>query len=138
MLQRHAIEATKRKAMTPARKQRIWEAYGGLCANKACRRPVPASGPGVTYDHDLPIWFGARPDTDEECGPLCDPCNKLKTALDQGRIAKTKRQQKMAAKTAKGTLRSQPFPKGPKQKIQSRGFAKTKSRPFTTKKRPRA
>jgi hypothetical protein len=106
--------------MTPARKRRIWEVYDGRCA--ACRTPVPISGPGVIYDHDIPIWFGRRPDTDDSAGPLCRPCDAIKTPADQTRIAKTKRQQKMATKKPKGSLPPRPFPKGPKRPIPGRGF----------------
>ena len=62
-------------------------AHDGRCV---CGKPVPLTGPGVTYDHRIPIWFGS-PDVDEGVRPLCDDCDPDKTGADQSDIAKTKR-----------------------------------------------
>lgn len=55
------------------------------------------------YDHDLPDWLGGEP-TLENCRVKCDGCDKPKTAADQTRIAKTKRQHlnHIGAKSRKG------------------------------------
>lgn len=81
------VEATPRRAMTIARKREIHAAHDGKCI---CGKPVPLTGPGVTYDHRVPIWFGS-PDENREVRPLCDDCDGSKTSNDQTQIAKTKR-----------------------------------------------
>lgn len=43
------------------------------------------------YDHVLPDWLGGEP-TLENCACVCLGCDAPKTAADQTRIAKTKRQ----------------------------------------------
>ena len=113
-MNREPVEGSKRLAMTPARKRRIWSLRKGLCK---CGVSVPIMGPGVIYDHDLPLWFGRRADLDSEVWPRCTTCDKAKTARDQGRIAKTKRQQKMGGPRSPSKLKSA-------RKIQGHGFRK--------------
>lgn len=111
---REEVETDPRRAMTPARKHRIWEAWGGRCW--FCRMPVEESGPGVIYDHVGTLWI-AGSDADEDIGPIhAATCNKIKTAADQKRIAKTKRQKAKHEGT---------YPPS-KAKIRSRGFAPTR------------
>ena len=43
------------------------------------------------YDHILPDWLGGEP-TIDNCCVQCSACDTPKTASDQTRIAKTKRQ----------------------------------------------
>lgn len=100
-----------RRPMTIARKRRIHGNYDGKCGG--CRKPVPLKGPGVTYDHEPPIEISLR-DVDEDVRPLCDDCNKPKTATDQGIIAHVHRIIRKAA----GTWNVN------RQRIQSRGFPK--------------
>lgn len=126
----------KRRAMTPARKLRIWTRQEGRCGC-GCGDPVPLSGPGVRYDHTIEFWL--RPDLDDD-GPnvkaLRTECDKPKTYGKGGsisRIAKTKRQSKMRLdvprEPAKKPIKSQGFRKdGPRQKIKSRGFPKRPKR----------
>lgn len=123
----------KRGSMTQARMRRIWEREGGICW--FCTKPVPMRGLGiVTYDHRIPFEIIGH-DGDENIYPIHrDPCDKLKTAADQAKIAKVRRQsgkKGQAARRAKNgsQLKSRGFEKGPKRKIPSRGFDK-KPRPF--------
>lgn len=89
-LVREEVEVDGRRAMTPARKARIWKAWEGKCY--FCRQPVDKDGPGVVYDHITGLWLKGS-DADSEIAPIhAEPCNKLKTAADLKRIAKTKRQ----------------------------------------------
>lgn len=89
-MHREEVEIDDRRAMTPARKRRIWEAWGGKCW--FCRMPVPMEGPEVVYDHVTQLWMKGS-DADEDIGPIhAEPCNKLKTAADATVRAKTKRQ----------------------------------------------
>lgn len=112
--EREEVETDDRRAMTPARKHRIWLAWDGKCW--FCRMPVEESGPGVVYDHVGTLWITGS-DADKGIGPIhAEPCNKLKTAADQTRIAKTKRQKAKHEGT---------FPAS-KAKIRSRGFAPTR------------
>lgn len=112
--EREEVEIDARRAMTPARKARIHAAWGGKCW--FCRLPVDQEGPGVIYDHVGTLWITGS-DADKDIGPVhAEPCNKLKTAADLKRIAKTKRQK------AKHEGTHPPS----KAKIRSRGFAPTR------------
>lgn len=84
---------TERGAMTPARKRRIWEARGKVCGG--CHEPVPCTGGGVVYDHDIQLWMDG-PEDDANVWPLCARCNKLKTAGDAKARAKVRRLWKKA------------------------------------------
>lgn len=114
---REDVEIDDRRAMTPARKRRIHEAWGGKCT--FCRLPVEVDGPGVVYDHVTPLWLKGS-DADEDIGPIhAEPCNKLKTAADLKRIAKTKRQRAKDRGEMPET----------RTKLRSRGFAPTRPLP---------
>ena len=99
-----------RRAMTKARKRRIWEANGRICYH--CGEPVEMLGPTVRYDHRIGVWLTER-DEDDDVSPAHLWCDKPKTAEDQGRIAKVKRLIKKGAGQ----------PRKP-SKLQSRGFDK--------------
>lgn len=104
----------ERRSMTRARKARIWKAWEGKCY--FCRQPVDREGPGVIYDHITPIWLKGS-DADSDIAPIhAEPCNKLKTAADLKRIAKTKRQRAKADGS---------FPPS-KTKLRGRGFQRTR------------
>jgi hypothetical protein len=109
---REPVEVDDRRAMTPARKHRIWLAWDRKCW--FCRMPVEESGPGVIYDHVGTLWITGS-DADKDIGPIhAEPCNKLKTAADLKRIAKTKRQKAKHEGTfppARQQLRGRGFPK---------------------------
>ncbi len=112
-----------RRAMTPARQKRIWEAWEGKCW--FCRQAVDQSGPGVVYDHVYTLWIKGS-DADADIGPIhAAPCNKIKTRADQAKIAKVKR-----------LIAAQSEPKPP-SRLQSRGFDRTKSRGFDGRVKPR-
>lgn len=102
------MKAPARQSMHKARKLRIWEARGGLCGE--CGLPVPATGPEVVYDHRVPIWLSLS-DDDGGIWPLHKACDKVKTPTDLRRIAKTKRQAKMAEPAEPGTIKSRGFRK---------------------------
>lgn len=88
------VELDDRKAMTPARRKRIWEARKGVCW--MCGKPVPQSGPEVVYDHHLPLDLGGS-DDDDNIRPIHrEPCDRIKTASDRRRIDKHRRQQKLS------------------------------------------
>lgn len=123
------VESTKRRAMTRARKQRIWKAHDGRC--EGCGVEVPMLGKHVHYDHRIAIWYGAGDDDDAAVRPLCDACDAAKLKVDLAQIAKTKRlirsanpETRKAARMRSGSS----FPKGrptnwPKTKLPSRPFA---------------
>lgn len=108
--------------MTPARKRRIWEAYGRACGR--CRTPVPMRGHGVTYDHHHQLAMDG-PETDENCWPLCDVCVGPKNKADAGARAKVKRLQKKppGQPKAPGRIKNRGFQQG-HRKIPRRPFPK--------------
>jgi len=111
---------THRRAMTKARKARIWARDGGVCYH--CGLPVPMLGPDVRYDHRVGVWLTER-DEDDDVSPAHTTCDRDKTRADLSRIAKVKRiQKKSNPETRKPpTMRSRGFG-GQKQKIPSRPF----------------
>lgn len=98
----------KRKAMSPARKKRIWEAHNGICVQ--CGEPVEMRGPHVRYDHEIALELGGS-DSDSNIGPIHrSPCDEIKTANDMRAIAKVRRIEKRETE-------------GPKpSRLQSAGF----------------
>lgn len=83
-----------RREFSTKTKAAAWERSQGLCehVSNGIRCGLPLHHGKYTYDHILPDWLGGEP-TLENCqvlGRCC--CDKPKTAADQGRIAKTKRQ----------------------------------------------
>lgn len=125
-MEREEVEIDPRRAMTPARKHRIWKAWDERCW--FCRMPVDETGPGVVYDH-VPTLFISGSDADKDIGPIhAATCNKVKTAADQTRISKTKRMRKLRLDV----------PREPsKHPLKGRGFDETRTRGFDGKVRER-
>jgi 5-methylcytosine-specific restriction endonuclease McrA len=103
--------------MTPARKARIHARRKGLCA--WCGLPVEMIGPGVVYDHHIPLTLGGA-DEDDNIRPLhTRPCDKIKTAFDAKVIAKVRRLRANREGKAKSgqSMKSRPFPKDLRRKV---------------------
>lgn len=114
MTQEKVNPTPKRRAMTAARKRRIWTKQNGLCGCD-CGEPVDLSGPHVRYDHT--ISFFIAPELDDD-GPNVKAvrtiCDAPKTyGQDIPTIAKIKR----IIRKADPETRPQP-------KMQSRGFTR--------------
>jgi len=110
-MSREAVEATPRKAMTPARRRRVRERQGDLCACDGCVELW------VDVDHVVPLELGGA-DDDENLEGLCKAHHKEKTKADAKRIAKARRLRKREAgeKRRRGReIKSNP-------KIRSAGF----------------
>lgn len=114
------IQATPRRAMTKARRRRIWEAAEGRCF--MCSKPVPESW--TVLDHEIQLWMGGR-DDDSNLRPLCTTCDKMKTAADATKRAKVRRliQKADPANRKPSKMKSRPFPKVSRP-IPSRPFPK--------------
>lgn len=109
---------TPRKGMSPARRKRILEANGNVCAYEGCEITK-----GLELDHPVPLALGG-PDDDERMIPLCYDHHKEKTRRDIWQIAKAKRQAKMdEPREEPSRFPSRPFPKSTRP-LQSRGFDK--------------
>jgi 5-methylcytosine-specific restriction endonuclease McrA len=105
---------TPRKEFSRATKRAAWERCGGWCEGQIiaangervmfirCNAPLGAK---FTYDHRIPDWIGGDNALDN-CQVLCPACDKPKTAIDQGVIAKSKRIQdkRIRAKTTRNPL----------------------------------
>lgn len=137
---REKVVVPPRPAPGKAMKRRVWEREGGICW--WCQQAVPQSGPLVEYDHKLAReLMGEGADEEANLYPMHKrPCHLDKSkGEDWPRIFKARRQAKLTApKVAsknpirsgaklpgkgKGPkLRGGGFAKGPKQKINSRGF----------------
>lgn len=121
------VQATYRRAMTPARMRRIYALCGGVCY--LCQAPVPERWPGVTYEHPTQLWLGG-PDEDDEVRLACDICVRPKNAEDarvRGKVRRLQANQPGAQRKDKPRMKSRPFgfsrpfPKVHRP-IQSRGF----------------
>ena len=85
---------TRRRSMTPARRRRIFEARGGICA--FCDKPI--EGP-YDIDHLLPLALGGADDDGGNTVPMHPECHRIKTfgrprhrdGGDAKRIAKIRR-----------------------------------------------
>lgn len=129
-LRRETVEPTKRRAMTDARRDRIFKAKGRKCYICGDER-----GP-FDIEHPVPLALGGS-DDDADLFPVCAPdspsgCHKIKTKLDISSIAKAKRLARREAGEAppsRNPIKSAGFAKGPKRKIQSAGFPKRKKTP---------
>ena len=120
---------TARTAMTPARKERIWNACLGRC--EECQEPVPQDGPGVEFDHVIPLWTAtdagrlAELECDANLQTLCPGCHREKTRLEHPARAKAKR---LAGETCTAK---------PRRPLRSRGFSTTLTKGFDGKVRSR-
>src|SRR5579875_3923227 len=81
------VEATERKAMTPARRARILKRQGPVCARADCEAPW------TEIDHIVPLALGGA-DEDHNCEGLCADHHRQKTSTDLGLIAKAKRRER--------------------------------------------
>jgi len=72
------VEATPRRAMTPARKRRIWEREGGVCY--LCGEPVALEH--VEIEHPVPLAHGGSDDDEALRCVHADGCHKGKTKAD--------------------------------------------------------
>jgi hypothetical protein len=122
----------QRRAMTPARKRRIYaaqaerhgEPLNAVTCGNGCGALVPVAGDGVVYEHV--VTFHNAPHLDDD-GPnvqaWCPACSAAKNARgrDPTTIAKTKRQ---ARKLGVEQPDERPAPKMRSGgKLQNRGFA---------------
>lgn len=120
-MSRERVEATPRKAMTKARRLRLYVACEGRCE---CGAKVPMEG--TTIDHRIQLWMGGA-DDDSNLRFFCGPCDKPKTAKDATDRAHVKRlianEDPTTRPKAKRPLRSRGFQKGgPKTAWPSKPF----------------
>lgn len=104
------VGTTKRKAMTPARRLRIWEAHKGICC--LCTMPIDGAREPWIIEHLVCLGLGAK-DEDANCAPAHEACRRDKDKLDVAAIAKAKRNKQRHLGI-----------KAPKRPIKSPGFAK--------------
>jgi len=100
------VGTTKRKAMSPTRRLRIWEAHGGQCC--ICQGKIDGVRERWIVEHVRPLALGGE-DADTNCAPAHEACASSKTKADIAQISKAKRQkQKHIGIKAKSGL-SHPF-----------------------------
>ena len=112
---------TVRKPMTPARMKRIWERESGVCW--FCTKPVPQRGGDlVRYDHRIPVEI-SQDDSDDGIYPIHrEPCDRLKTAADQAKIAKVRRMSGLKGQAARRAKNGSRLKSGGFQKDLTKGF----------------
>lgn len=82
------LSTTPRKAMSPMRRLRIWEAHGGICI--LCKERIDGVREAWTVEHIRALGLGGE-DTDANCGPAHESCRRAKDKADVASIAKAKR-----------------------------------------------
>lgn len=88
------VSTTRRKAMSPTRRLRIFEAHGGKCA--LCGGKIDGVREPWIVEHLRALGLGG-PDTDDNCGPAHAYCADAKThQQDMPAIAKAKRRKMKA------------------------------------------
>jgi 5-methylcytosine-specific restriction protein A len=109
------VGTTKRKAMTPARRLRIWEAHKGICC--LCSQVIDGAREPWIVEHLVCLGLGAK-DEDDNCAPAHETCRRDKDKLDVKAIAKAKRvkQRHLNIKASKATIKSAGFPKREKDR----------------------
>ncbi|HEV7436524.1 MAG TPA: HNH endonuclease [Pseudorhizobium sp.] len=82
------VGTTKRKAMSPSRRLRIWEAHGGICC--LCQTKIDGVREEWTVEHLRALGLGGE-DDDKNCAPAHERCRRQKDKVDAKAIAKAKR-----------------------------------------------
>lgn len=85
------VGTTKRKAMTPRMRLKIWENYKGICA--LCNRRIDGIRERWIVEHLRALELGGE-DTEDNMAPVHEVCAAAKTHGKQGdhsRAAKAKR-----------------------------------------------
>lgn len=103
------VGTTKRRAMTPARRLRIWEAHKGRCC--LCTLPIDGAREPWTVEHLICLGLGGV-DEDKNCAPAHEACRREKDKLDVAAIAKAKRvkQRHVGIKADKPKIPGHGFP----------------------------
>lgn len=112
-VQREPVEIAPRRYMTEREKLQRWEACNRCCT--VCGEPVPASGPGVIWDHRIAIALGGTNDLANMEPHHAEVCAPAKTARDRKAIAKAHR---LIRQADPETRRQSPH------RLRGRGFAK--------------
>lgn len=82
------VATTARRAMSPMRRLRIWEANKGICC--ICNLKIDGVREKWGIEHKRALALGGE-DTDDNCGPAHETCMAGKTQVDIPAIAKAKR-----------------------------------------------
>lgn len=81
------LGTTPRKAMSPTRRLRIWEAHKGHCC--ICGGKIDAVREKWIVEHWRALGLAGE-DKDENCAPAHETCAAVKTKDDVARISKAK------------------------------------------------
>lgn len=116
----------KRPKMTPKRRLEVWNLRAGVCY--LCGLKVKSGDPW-DVEHRLAFALSGDDSIDNLFVAHRLVCHKAKTATDKAIIAKANSQGMRTGQQARRArngpkLKGGAFPKGPKQKIASRGFPK--------------
>lgn len=82
------VRTTPRKAMSPTRRLRVFEAHGGVCV--LCGSKIDGVRDKWTVEHLRALGLGGG-DTDDNCGPAHEACRRKKDKADVAGISKAKR-----------------------------------------------
>jgi hypothetical protein len=82
------VSTTKRRAMSPQRRLRIFEAAAGVCI--LCNVKIDGVKEKWIVEHLRPLGLGGA-DEDGNCGPAHETCRREKDKADVASIAKAKR-----------------------------------------------
>lgn len=102
------VGTTKRKAMTPARRLRIFEDHKGICV--LCNNRIDGVREPWIVEHLTCLGLGGA-DEDKNCGPAHETCRRDKDKLDLAAVAKAKRnkQRHIGIRADKPKIPARPF-----------------------------
>jgi len=100
------VGTTRRKAMSPARRLRIWEAHGGICI--LCEAKIDGVREKWIIEHKRALVLGGA-DDDDNCGPAHETCRRVKDKVDVADGAQAKRRKARHL----GIRKASTFPKPP-------------------------
>lgn len=111
-MRREPVEATPRKAMTPARRARVLARFDGKCSYPGCEIAT-----GLEIDHVIALDLAGK-DEDDNLAPLCEVHHAQKTRLDAKLIAKSRRLRKRESGIKKPcTLKGRGFDRSLRQRM---------------------
>lgn len=84
------VGTTRRKAMSPTRRLRIFEQHGGVCV--LCGNKIDGVREKWIVEHPRALGLGGADDDATNTGPAHETCRREKDPVDMRAIAKAKRQ----------------------------------------------
>ena len=103
------VGTTKRKAMTPRLRLKVWEAHRGMCV--LCKGKIDGVRERWIIEHITPLALGGE-DTDNNMGPAHEACALKKTFGRTGDLAKAAKAKRVKSRHLGIKKSKNPLPGG--------------------------